>query len=177
LEYPTTTSLLPLERISKFFRFAYLTPSRLYKYKFSLNKVQGRLGFLPENQVSLGATTGGIPPIKWSHFSQKTAFAPSTSRSELRANSRGTRAAKRRRCASRDSPRLQQDTALPPHHFTYKPFLRTNLPSQNLPKQKKKDEIARSSKYKQALKLRNIQMFLVNCAYYMSRMAHVLTKT
>jgi hypothetical protein len=77
LEHPTTTSLLILERISKyFFRYSHTQhPSWLYNCKFlHWIKIKGRLGFPPKTKSPSGATTGGVFPQKNAPiFSQKIA--------------------------------------------------------------------------------------------------------
>jgi hypothetical protein len=42
--------------------------------KFSFNKVKGRLGFLPENQVPLGGYYGGYSPQKMVPFFAKNSL-------------------------------------------------------------------------------------------------------
>jgi hypothetical protein len=71
---PTATSLLPLERISKFFLlFTHQHPSWLYECKsHRINKIKGRLGFPLKTKSPSGATAGASLPKNWSHFSHKT---------------------------------------------------------------------------------------------------------
>jgi hypothetical protein len=74
LEHPTATSLLPLARISKFFVVNYMpnTPvGSLYVKTNKSIKVEGQLGFPQKTKSPSGATAGGHPPQKWSHFFAK----------------------------------------------------------------------------------------------------------
>jgi hypothetical protein len=75
LEHPKATSLLPLERISKFLRFLHTQrPSWLYKCKFHQQiKSKGDSAFPRKPNPPRGLLRGVLPP-KWSHFSQKTRF-------------------------------------------------------------------------------------------------------
>jgi hypothetical protein len=73
LEHPTTTSLLPLERISKLFVVNYMPNTPVGSLDVKTNKsikVKGHLGFPQKTKSPSGATTGGIPP-KWPHFFTK----------------------------------------------------------------------------------------------------------
>jgi hypothetical protein len=74
-------------------------------YSIELIKSKGDSTFPLKTKSPSGATTGGIPPKKWSHFLQKfIANVLSMPRPKLWANSRGTRVAKGRRSASRGYP-------------------------------------------------------------------------
>jgi hypothetical protein len=54
-----------------FFRYLHTQhPIWLYKCKF-LRLIKGRLGFPPKTKSPSGATAGGIPPKKLSHFFAK----------------------------------------------------------------------------------------------------------
>jgi hypothetical protein len=78
LEHPTATSLLPLARISKFFVVNYIpnTPvGNLNVKNQQVNKDKGQLGFPQKTKSPSGATAGGTPPQKWSHFFAKNSQA------------------------------------------------------------------------------------------------------
>jgi hypothetical protein len=72
LEHPTTTSLLPLARISKSFVVNYLPNTPVGSKRVNSNSSIKRATRLsPETQVTLGSYYGGHPPQKWSHFFAK----------------------------------------------------------------------------------------------------------
>jgi hypothetical protein len=142
LEHPTATSLLPLKRISKSLRFR--IPNAPVGYtngNFIIEQSQRATQLSPRKPSPPRGLLRGYSPQKWSHFFAKKnriSNTLSTTRPELRANSRWTRVAKRKDTQVGDSLRLQQDMALLPCHFTYKLLAKTSLPSPNSPRQRKK---------------------------------------
>jgi hypothetical protein len=72
LEHPAATSLLPLDRISKFFVVNYMPNTPVGSTNVNNSKlIKLRATWLsPENQVTLGGHYRGHPP-KWSHFFAK----------------------------------------------------------------------------------------------------------
>jgi hypothetical protein len=77
--------------------FTHQHPSWLYECKsHRINKIKGRLSFPLKTKPPSGATVGGIPPKKWSHFFRKklTANVLSTPQPKFWANLRGTQVAR-----------------------------------------------------------------------------------
>jgi hypothetical protein len=141
LKHPAATSLLPLERISKFFcKLRTQHPSWLYRCKsHRVNKVKGQLGFSQETQVTLGGYYGGHPPPrKNGPFFRKNSQARqvrldlSLGQTQIEC---GQPSGKDVRVG--DSLRLQQDTALLPRLRTGGPLVRSNLSTSISPKERK----------------------------------------
>jgi hypothetical protein len=146
LEHPTTTSLLPLERISKSLFVTYVpnTPVGCTNVN-SIELISQRATRLsPENQVPLGGYCGGHPPPKKNGpiFSQKfVANVLSMPRPKLWVNLRGTRVAKGRRSVSRGQPTpLAGYDPSPSPLFLQATRANETLPSQGSPKKMGKAE-------------------------------------
>jgi hypothetical protein len=113
LEHPTTTSLLPLARISKSFVVNYVPNTPVGNKNVNSNSSIKRATRLsPETQVTLGGYYGGTPPKMVPFFRKKPTRAKyaSTLASSKIQTRRGWPSGKDAR--ARDSLRLHEDTTL-----------------------------------------------------------------
>jgi hypothetical protein len=95
-----------------------------------INKVKGQLGFPSKTKSPSRATMGGAPtPKKMASFFRKIRCkrAKYASTQILGESTRDTSSQRAKQARVKDSPRLQQDTPLPPRRFAYKLLMQAKL--------------------------------------------------
>jgi hypothetical protein len=145
LEHPPATSLLPLARISKSFVVNHMPNTPVGdKHVNITGSIKRATRLSPETQITLGATTGGIPPPKkWSHFFAKNPRALNMARPWPRAKfEQGADGLAER---MRESEIAYASTRIRPFSLASGPVgcsRKSNFPNSNLLRKRKKQNSA-----------------------------------
>jgi hypothetical protein len=150
LEHPTTTSLLSIKRISKFFLFQHTQhPSWLQKCKsHHLIKSKGRLSFPSKTKSPSGATAGGTPQKMVPFFRKKPCFKYAKYDS-TRASGEFTRGASSQREKMRKSEIAYASSRIRPFSLATSPTSSSwnrTLPAQIRPGEGKRDGTTQRTK-------------------------------
>jgi hypothetical protein len=123
-------------------------------------KVKGQLSFPQKTKSPSGATAGGIPPKKWSHFFRKKLASSQTCKERFNLSLERVQAGRRwpggKDARARDSLRLHEDTALLSCLRPSRLLTKLNFPQPKLTQAKEKTEQRDKQNKKHHL---NLQVF------------------